>query len=208
MRVSICIATYGSSEWEELAWSRAYPSCKSQNPHEVLVFHDPDGSIASVRNEVGNTARGDWLLYCDADDELAPGYLGAMERAAERAGDGPVLLTPAVQLIRKGRPGEPFFFDRGISLRDDNWLVVGTLLRRELFLEVGGFEDYAHGFEDFSLWSKCFRVGATVVKVPDAIYRYHVNPNSKHKVGWRDHKWQVATHQRVVAELAEWEAAR
>ena len=203
MRVSVCIATYGGPEWEEMALTRAYPSCKPQRPHEVLVFHDPDGTIASVRNEVGNTARGEWLCFLDADDELAPGYLGAMERAAERAGDGPVLLTPAVQLLRyKGSTrGNPVFFDRGIPLSDDNWLVVGTLIKRDLFKQVGSFSDYPHGFEDWSLWAKAWKAGAQVIKVPDAVYRYWVNPNSKHKKGWRDRRWQVETHNRVRSEL-------
>jgi GT2 family glycosyltransferase len=134
-----------------------------------------------------------------------------MRRALEQnPGDGnrKVLFTPAVQQIRKGRPGDPVFFDRGISLRDDNWLVIGTMIHRDLFTEVGGFPDYPHGFEDFALWSKCYRAGASVVKVPDAVYRYFHNPQSAHKKGWRDRKWQVATHQRVVAELDAWEAAR
>jgi GT2 family glycosyltransferase len=201
MRVSVCIATYGGSEWEEMAWTRAYPSVTGA--HEILCFHDPDGTIASVRNEVGNTARGEWLCFLDADDELAPGYLGAMERAAERAGDGPVLLTPAVQLLRhKGSVrGAPHFFDRGIPLSEDNWLVVGTLIKRDLFLQVGGFSDYPHGFEDWSLWAKAWKAGAQVIKVPDAVYRYWVNPQSKHKRGWRDRAWQVETHNRVRAEL-------
>jgi len=202
VNVSVCIATYGGSEWEDLAWTRAYPSAKAQT-NDIQVFHDPEGTIASVRNEVGNTARGEWLCFLDADDELAPGYIGAMERAAERAGDGPVLLTPAVQLLRRkgSARGNPVFFDRGIPLSDDNWLVVGTLIKRDLFVQVGGFSDYPHGFEDWSLWAKAWKAGAQVVKVPDAVYRYWVNPNSKHKKGWRDRRWQVETHNRVRSEL-------
>jgi hypothetical protein len=43
-----------------------------------------------------------------------------------------------------------------------------------------------------------------VVRVPKAVYIQHVNPQSKHRVGWRDRRWQVETHQRVEAELAAW----
>ena len=49
--------------------------------------------------------------------------------------------------------------------------------------------------------------GAEIVKVPEAVYLAHVNPQSKHKRGWRDRKWQVETHQRVVKELNDWAAA-
>jgi GT2 family glycosyltransferase len=209
--VSVVIATYGDIEWLHLARDRAYPSVLIQDECEVVMHHEPDGTRATSLNNGAARTTGEWLLWLDADDEFAPGDVGAMRRALEQnPGDGnrKVLFTPAVQQIRKGRPGDPVFFDRGISLRDDNWLVIGTMIHRDLFTEVGGFPDYPHGFEDFALWSKCYRAGASVVKVPDAVYRYFHNPQSAHKKGWRDRKWQVATHQRVVAELDAWEAAR
>jgi glycosyltransferase involved in cell wall biosynthesis len=206
VNVSVIVATYGDAEWMAMAQSRPVPSCEGQGALEVITHYEKNGTIASVRNAAAKQAAGDWLLFLDADDELEPGYIAAMH-AAYNFNDR-ALLTPAVRHIKKGRPGAPFFFDRGISLREDNWLVVGTLVHKDLFWEVGGFGDYPHGFEDFSLWSKCFRAGAQVIKVPDAVYVYHHNPQSKHKQGWRDRKWQVETHQRVVRELDEWEAAR
>jgi GT2 family glycosyltransferase len=201
----VVIATYGDEHWLHLANDRAAASAEREFPDEVVTRYERAGTRASSLNNAADVATGDWLIFLDADDELAPGYVGAMKRALEQHPDGRVLFTPAVQQVRKGRPGDPIFFDRGISLRDDNWLVIGTMIHRDLFNEVGGFDDYPHGFEDFALWSKCWRSGAKVVKVPDAVYRYFHNPQSKHKQGWRDRKWQVATHQRVVRELDEWE---
>ena len=197
---SVLIATYGEDSWRDLAWSRAYPS--AQDADEVNVFHDPDGTIASARNEAARFAKSEWLCFLDADDELAPGYLSAMKRVLEQESlGGWLLLTPAVSFIRKGSPQPPHFLDRGIPLSEDNWLVVGTLIQRELFREVGGFSEYPHGFEDWSLWAKAWQAGAKIIKVPDAIYRYHVNPQSKHKLAWRDRKWQVEMHNKVRAEL-------
>jgi GT2 family glycosyltransferase len=203
MNVSVLIATYGAEEWKDLAWSRAYPSAIEQ-VEDVASFHDPEGTIASVRNEMARTASGEWLLFLDADDELAPGYLDAMRATYEQEGaDGvPLLLTPAVQKVKRGvLQKRTFFYDTGKSLTDDNWLVVGTLITRDLFWEVGGFSDYPHGFEDWSLWAKAWKAGAKIVKVPKAIYVQHENPNSKHKQGWRDRRWQEETHHRVRAEL-------
>lgn len=209
MTITVVIATYGEYEWAAMATSRALPSTEGQEADKVIVKYEREGTRTTSLNNGADNSTSDWLIFLDADDELAPGYVGAMRRAAEQHPDGDrVLFTPAVQHIRKGRPGQPAFMDRGISLRDDNWLVVGTMIHRDLFNEVGGFPDYPHGFEDFALWSKCVRIGAEIVKVPDAVYRYFHNPQSKHKQGWRNHKWQVATHQRVVAELDAWEAAR
>ena len=202
MRLTICIATYGDKEWEEMALTRALPSVKDF-PCEVLVGHDSDGTIASVRNGLAERAMGEWLCFLDADDELDAGYLAAMELAVSR-NEGKVLLTPAVQKFNKGRiQGRPTFYPE-VDLKIANWLVVGTLVQTDLFLSVGGFGEYPHGFEDWSLWAKCAKMGARVVKVPRAIYIQHINPQSKHRLGWKNRRWQVQTHQRVEAELAAW----
>jgi hypothetical protein len=101
----------------------------------------------------------------------------------------------------------PHFF-RAVPLRQANWLVIGTLVHRDLFWEVGGFPEAEHGLEDWALWSKCVRAGAEIVKVPDAVYRYWANPQSMHRQLWRDKNKQREAHRRVARELDEWEAAR
>ena len=180
MNISVLIATYGSEDWRELAWSRAFPSAAAQTD-DVQVFHDPEGTIASVRNELAQQAKGDWLLFLDADDEIAPGYLDAMRATyeQEQPDGGTLLLTPAVSYVRKGKPAPPKFWGE-CSFTTGNWIVIGTLVERRLFLEVGGFEEYPHGLEDWQLWAKCVKAGARIVKVPDAIYLAHTNPKSKH----------------------------
>ena len=211
--ISVIVATYGASEWEVMAEERALASLGNLYPDQTIQIHETNGTRATSLNHGAAEADGDWLLFLDADDELAPGYVGAMRRALERHGDDGtrnVLFTPAVQTIRKGKPGPPDFFSLrpGNTLRDDNYLVIGTMIHRDLFNEVGGFPEYPHGFEDFALWSKCYRIGAEIVKVPEAVYRYFWNPQSEHKRMWRNRRLQVETHLRVVAELDAWEAAR
>lgn len=205
MRVSVIIATYGDEEWRDLALTRAFPSAKDQAAHEIIVGHDTNLAIGPVRNVLAEKATGDWLCFLDADDELAPGYLGAMERAWEQeGGDGPettaLLLTPAIQTVRNGLSFPPGFWAR-LPLEQGNWLPVGTLIHRDLFSAVGGFGDFPHGFEDWSLWLKASRAGARIVKVRQAVYRHHLNPHSKKTALWQDARRQVETHERVLAEL-------
>lgn len=221
MSVSIIIATYGDRWWEELALERAFPSAHDQGAHEIIVGHDDHLSIGPVRNVLAEKASGDWLCFLDADDELAPGYIEAMEHSifparltnamtvaiedVEEAVRKPLLLTPRVQQIIGGRRRPPRFYPE-VNLLSGNWLIVGTLIERELFEKVGGFGDYPHGFEDWSLWYKATKLGAEVVRVKDAVYVQHVNPKSKHRMGWRDRKYQVSTHISVQKELEAWKS--
>lgn len=185
MTVSILIATYGEEAWSELAWSRAYPSTLEQGAHEVLVGHEPEGTIASARNHLAEKATGEFLLFCDADDELAPGYIEAMTEAIEARSKherelGPTLFTPRVQYVNHGRREKPKFWPEK-DLRHSNWLVIGTLVPRGLFLELCGFDDAEHAYEDWSLFARCWKAGAQIVKVPDAIYVAHVIGGSRNR---------------------------
>jgi glycosyltransferase involved in cell wall biosynthesis len=197
MNLSILVSTYGSDEWRDLALERAVPSAEDQGAHEVIVVHQPNGTVASARNEAARRATGTWLATLDADDQLGGGYFAAMERVHQE-GDPRVLYTPAVSWTRNGHRRPPRI-QREMNLEHANWLVIGTLISRELFWEVGGFEDYPHGLEDWNLWAKAWKAGCRVVKVPRAVYIAHYNPESKHHELQRDraeyhYQYQRAAH--------------
>lgn len=202
MKTSILIATYGDEAWRDLAWSRAFPSAEVQDAFEVLVRHESEGTISKVRNSLGEQAKGDWLLFLDADDELDPVFLHSMEKTHEKIGrPSRVLYTPAVSQVHMSGKRRPARHYRRGNLQNDNYLAVGTMLERSLFLEVGGFGEYPHGFEDWSLWAKCWKAGASIVQVPGAVYYAHLNPDSKHRVMWKDRQWQMEMHHRVRRDI-------
>ena len=205
MNVSIIIATFGAESWRELALNRAYPSALNQGAHEVIVGHDPEGTIASVRNSLAEKAEGDWLCFLDGDDELAPGYLDVMKRAFEQeAGGVSLLLTPAVSYVTaRGKRATPKIWPE-CSLTAGSWLVVSTLIPRSLFLEVGGFRDYGDppgsiGYEDWGLFSLLAQAGAEVVKVPEAVLYAHISPASRNRSP--DRKERLRWHYEVGRDV-------
>lgn len=202
--ISVVITTYGGDEWVRLAYERAVPSVEAQTerPCELVVHHEPTMEIGPARNAAAARATCEWLLFLDADDELDPGYLAAMHHTIRETDEPQPLLQPAVIYQVKNRRSmrPPHLIPPG-DLRRDNFLVIGTVLRRDLFMQVGGFEDYPHGFEDWSLWAKCWKAGANVVQVPGAVYRAWSNPRSKHKLLWRNKRVQVEMHNQIAAEL-------
>lgn len=200
MNVSVLVATYGEPEWQTMASTRAVPSAVAADPYEVLADHHPDGTIATSRNAAAAHATGDYLCFLDGDDELDPGYIAAMEQAIERNPGDKVLFTPAVRQIKKGRPGHSFFFPE-CDFRTGNWIVIGTLIRRDFFWEVGGFEEHPHGLEDWQIWAKCAKAGASVVKVKGAVYRAYWNRDSKHHQLGRDRTAYMAAYEKARASV-------
>lgn len=188
MNCSIIIATYGSITWADLAGSHAYPSTEGQGASQVIVDHDAEMFLDEIRNSAAEQATGDWLCFLDADDQLAPGYLDAMAAVAdlicacgepcgcERTN---VLLVPRVQYHREGAPvGAPFFPNRDHPISDMNHCVIGTLIPRQLFEQVGGFGSEVL-YEDWALFLACIRAGAELVYVEDAIYNAHLHDEGR-----------------------------
>jgi len=193
--ISVIISTYGGDEWRDLAWSRAHPSVPRAEPNlsyegpgepyyrsqQIIVVHG--ATLAAARNAGAEAATNPWLCFLDADDELAPGYLEAMVAAIEAT--EPVLVglfTPAIVYVGAGGREEPPMFHQPVPIEDGNWLVIGTVIPRALFREVGGFEEFPK-YEDWALFARLQKAGAMPVKVPDAVYRAHRNPRGRNHEG-------------------------
>lgn len=190
MNVSVLVATYGTEQWRRQALARAVPSAWTAGASEVLTWHEPVGTLATARNWIAEHAKGPYLCFLDADDELLPGYFDAMsaaynfQRAKHVAAAGlarePLLLAPAVEYVSAtgGRVAGPSIPNKGMW-PEVNECVIGTLVEKSVFMEAGGFDEEWPIYEDYALWLACERLGARIVHVEDAVYRAYVNANGR-----------------------------
>lgn len=185
MRASILVCTFGAAEWEDCG-RELHSILSSEEPTaaEVMALHQPHGTLAGVRNEAARLASGDWLCFVDADDELEPGYLDAMRSAYMHGAitmDWSPLLVPAVAYMHPdGRTDPPGIPAWGMPIEDVNCAVIGTLVRRKMFLDVGGFPELP-ALEDWACWLACVRAGAQLVPVPEAVYKACVHPEGRNQ---------------------------
>ena len=206
MSFAVLICTYGTQDWVELAHARAEPSARGQGAEEIICNHDPEGTLASSRNRAARRARNaDWLCFLDADDELAPGYLRAMSAAIGRQmveGIGHyqrILYAPLVSYLTEpdeaGRVsvGFPHIPNEG-RWPAYNECVIGTVVNREVFKEVGGFRELP-SLEDYDLFLRCRIAGASILHVQDAIYRAYITAGSRNS--------DQSVYDRIVADNAE-----
>ncbi len=174
MDLEILICAHGDPKWRELAYSRAFRSANEQAL--VLVYYHPDKTLAQVRNFAAEEADSEWLCFLDADDELDYGYVDAMRRH-ENGTDQ--LLAPAVKYLNPRRATAPAALpNEQADMRRLNRCVIGTLIRRETFLETGGFEEWPC-YEDWDLFLGAYLGGTPITYVPDAVYKAHLTPGGR-----------------------------
>lgn len=109
----------------------------------VQVIHRKNGGLAAARNSGLRAAAGDWVLFLDSDDAMAPGLLAALRRELA------------------AHPGYDWYVGKHLE-----WLPDGTLTEHEgLRLLPGPFDstDYAqrlHALYEaghWSVWKYCLR---------------------------------------------------
>jgi GT2 family glycosyltransferase len=216
MNVSVILATCGDQAWAALADTRAWPSADQQRGlagerPQVVVAHYPELSVAQARNAAAQDATCEWLCFLDADDELEPGYIAAMQTAFLEGAittDWSPLLAPAVRYWRVPR-GSHRLSSNLVGIPNagkwprTNECVIGTLVRADLFRAVGGFRTHTDdgtelvSIEDYDLWLRCWDAGAQLVHVPGAVYRAHVSSRSRnadqspYAAIWADHETRI-----------------
>ena len=194
MDVTVVVATYGDMEWAQLAWERAIPSAEAEG---VKVLHSHGDSLHHARNAGLAEVKTEHVCFLDADDALEPGYFAAMESSAA------ALRVPSVRYVRNARlhpPKMPRVWGHEHACQAEclewgNWLVIGTVAPTLLLNLVGGFRDYDL-YEDYDLWVRCWKAGATIEAVPSAVYRAHVRNDSRNRAP--DRATKLAAHQAIA----------
>lgn len=193
MDVTIGVATFGGDEWVTLARERAVPSAMAQG---VRVIHRHAGTLAQARNLVLQDAQTEFVVHLDADDELAPGYI---ETLAAGTAD---VRAPSVRYIR-GPVRRPPVMPRVAGHRHacsadclpaGNWLVVGSMMRAQQAIDVGGWREFEWS-EDWDLFLRLYLAGASFEAIPSAVYVAHVRPDSRNRAPSREHR--LAQHEAI-----------
>lgn len=125
-------------------------------------------------NEGARTARGEWLVFVDADDEVAPGFLAAMARGLEAH---PVVAGRLEHVRLNPDLDRSFGTIQTTGLQDGpGYLPYATGaamgIRRGAFEAVGGFGGEMAYCEDADLSWKLQLAGYEIAFLPEAVLHY------------------------------------
>jgi hypothetical protein len=150
----------------------------------TLLARAANAGVSSARNAGIRQARAERVFMLDADNLVFPATLGKLSAALDRLPDAAFAYGI---IARTGDPGllSPFPWDIG-RLCLSNYIDAMALIRREVLVEVGGYDSYSslRGWEDYELWLRLAASGASATFVPEFVGSYRVHPTSRqHTVG-------------------------
>jgi cellulose synthase/poly-beta-1,6-N-acetylglucosamine synthase-like glycosyltransferase len=128
--------------------------------------------VARARTAGAAQARGQFLVFLDADDLLEPTYVA---RCLAALRDAPPTVAYAYTQMRYFGAVDGIYRSKSFGrwkLVRGNFVNASALIRREAFVAAGGFDLGMTGHEDHALWVAMMERGWGGVLVPEPLLRY------------------------------------
>lgn len=147
--------------------------------YPVKLLQQDNSGVCVARNNALSVATGKYVMFLDADDRLVPTAVDHMLSILRAQPDNIGYVYGQMRYFgRKEGVFASMPFD-GKKLVRANFICASTLIRRDILLSVGGYDD---GFrmlrEDWELYIRLFTKGFSGRFLPEVIleYRKHKEP--------------------------------
>jgi len=163
-------------------WMRAHPRVAAR-----LVRHGVNRGLGAARNTAVDSARADYCLVLDADNEIYPSCLDvlvwALDSIPEAAFAYPILEVFGMTEAFVATDADYLLSVFGWAperLRLGNYIDALAMIRTERLRELGGFstDRRLYGWEDYDLWCRMAERGWRGQQVPQILGRYRASATS------------------------------
>ena len=125
---------------------------------DITIIHQRNKGVSAARNRGVDFASGQWIAFLDSDDLWLPGKLAVQLEFFNARPDALICQTEEIW-IRNGvrvNPGKRHQKPSGMIFEPSLELCLvspsAVMIRRELFGEVGLFDESLPACEDYDLW--------------------------------------------------------
>lgn len=170
----------------------------------VRYVHQENAGSNPARNRGRREAKGEYLIFCDADVIMKPQMIERMYQALQDNVNASYAYS-GFWFGWKHFRGQAFDADR---LRQLNFVHTTSLIRTADF---PGFDDAIKRLQDWDVWLTMLKAGKTGVLVPETLFKVGIHgasrigsswlPSFVYRIPWRRLAWRPR-------RVAKYEAAR
>ena len=196
----IIVVDDGSTDATEKLIQESYPS--------VTYIKQENHGVSAARNRGIKNSLGSWLAFLDSDDEWFPDKLEKQFMALEQQPEFKIIHSDEIW-IRNGVQVNPknkheksggFIFEKCLPLCAISPSAV--LIHRELFAELGMFDESLPACEDYDLWLRiCSRYPVLYVK-EKLLRKYGGHEDQLSKQHWGMDRFRIVALHRLLNEDA------
>jgi glycosyltransferase involved in cell wall biosynthesis len=146
----------------------------------VRVIAQENKGLGNARNVAAKIATGHWLVFLDADDYWAAEKLAVLSQAILRHPETELFYHPIFEKYPNGNMRKRAFWEVN-SMNDfiekgNPFVPSAMAIKRDAFLEAGGFIEDRNQVEDLLLWLKLLAGGINVQAInrPLTVYQMGV----------------------------------
>ncbi len=147
-----------------------------------IIFNSTNKHISLSTNEGIKRASGDFMLFLDHDDLLAPQALNEIAVLLEESPELKWIYSDEDLMTEKGKRVVPHFKSQfnPYLLRSHNYITHLCAYRRELLEELGGFRVGFEGAQDYDLALRASRVlqPYQIGHIPKVLYHWRMHSQS------------------------------
>lgn len=137
----------------------------------LTYLKQENSGVSIARNNGARKAKGEFLIFLDADDLIKPSYI---EKCIQKFDlpDTKIVYTDARMF---GRCTELWNLPIYTNFRDflkDNIIYISAVIRRNDFINANGFDTELTHYEDWDLWISILKNGGNVIKINEELFLY------------------------------------
>jgi glycosyltransferase involved in cell wall biosynthesis len=130
-------------------YTRANNQKFTENISGVYIYNEVHWGAAKSRNLAAVKVNSDWLCFLDDDDQLVGGFFAAVLKQVDAHPEVGAWVPNVVGGVK--RCSYPVSLD-DTRVRNQVGGCSGLLIRKELFEDLGGFDEAFESMQDWDLW--------------------------------------------------------
>lgn len=174
----LCICNDASGRADTLAYLQTLHD--SSDPRIKLTHRSTSGHIVYATNDALALAQGEYVVFLDHDDELAPQALLRLVQAINTPSDPDCIYSDEDKLDEQGQRCLPLFKPDWSPVLEWSQNYVGHIMcvRRALLQTAGGFLEGSQGSQDHDLVLRLALQGARFAHIPEVLYHWRMHAAS------------------------------